>query len=134
MILTLQTPKHQWPDEAKGKETEENEHPDPHLFLIPIIPCVPIDASLVRANTRFSREFNRAETYPAVFMRLDFTRTCRCDFIRHPLNVFFHFPCINHNSSPKVKSVYLRKVARQGLVLTRTNPCRQARQVANHML
>lgn len=134
MTLTLQTPEDQWSNEAEGKEAEKNEHPDPHLFLVPIIPFVSVDAGLVRANARFCGEFNRAETHPAVLMRLNFTRTCRCDFIGHSLNVFFYFPCINHNSSPKVKSVYLRKVARQGLVLTRTNPYRQERQVANHML
>lgn len=134
MILNLQTPKDQWSNEAEGKEAEENKHPDPHLFLISFIPYVPIDASLVCANPRLSGELNRSETHPAVLMGLDFTRTCRCDFVGHPLNIFFHFPCINHNSSPKVKSVYLRKVARQGLVPTRTNPCRQERRVANHML
>ena len=51
MILNLQTPKDQWSNEAEGKEAEENKHPDSHLFLIPLITSVFVNAGLVAANS-----------------------------------------------------------------------------------
>ncbi len=54
MSLTLNTPEDQRPDEAESEQSEEYEHPNFHLLLISLIPCVAFNASLVVADSGFS--------------------------------------------------------------------------------
>lgn len=119
-------------NETEGKDAEEHKHPDPHLTLILFIPYVPVDACLVRTNTGFCRQFDRAEANSTMFVRLDFPSCRGHNFVGHSLQITLHFICVNHVSSPKVKSMFHQTAAHQALSRAEINPGHQARPNEDH--
>jgi len=113
--MSLKTsPEQKWSDETEGKDAQKDEHPNPHLFLIFLIPHVAIHAGLIRTNPWFAREFDWAKADPAMLVGLDFSRSSSGDPVGHSLKVFFDFLCIYHRSSPRVQSMFHRRVGRPG--------------------
>ena len=116
------------------KNPQKYEHPDSHLAFIFLITGVPVNASLVTANSWFSREFDRTETHTTMLVRLHLAGSGRGHLVGHSLDIFLDFLCINHCSSPRVRSVYHRKVARPELVRAMKDHARRARRAGGHTL
>ena len=131
--MSLKTlPEQEWSNETEGKDAEEHKHQDPHLALVLFIPYVSVDACLVRTNTRFSGEFDRAEANSTMFVGLDFPCCRGHNFVGHSLQITLHFICVNHVSSPKVKSMFHQTAVHQALSRAGINPGNQVRPNEDH--